>query len=292
MRVWVLGSDGEVGSALCGALAPRHDVVASSGDELDITDASALAAAMRSVRPNTIVNAAGYTDVDGAEHQPERAHQVNALAVGNLGQLARDHRVALLHFSTDFVFDGTRGKPYVEQDATNPSNAYGRSKLAGEQALLALDAPTIVFRTSCVYGLHRPNFVSTILRLARERELLRVVDDQVANPTFSRELAAAVAHVLDAVRADAYAGFASLRGVYHVAGQGSCSRHALALAALAVDPHRSEHVIRCVEPVPSSAYPLPARRPGDTSLDCSLAQRRLGIALPPWQESLARALGA
>ena len=290
MKAFILGADGQLGHELCGALSCFAEVTAATEAQFDMTDVEALRGALNAAAPDVIVNAAAYTDVDGAERNPDLAWRVNAEAVGVLGREARARGCALVHYSTDFVFDGTKGSAYLETDEPRPLNEYGRSKLGGEQALTGLDAPAIILRTAWVYSLRRKSFVSTILRLARERTTLQVVNDQVGNPTFCRDLAQATALLLFSWRDDPYGRAKALRGVYHMAGAGSCSRHELACAAVELDPARNEHKVRTIEPVPTSAYPLPAARPANASLDCTKTWVRFGVRLPGWRESLARAL--
>jgi dTDP-4-dehydrorhamnose reductase len=290
MKVFVLGADGQLGHELCGALGCFAHVVPATEAEFDMTDAAALRRALETASPDAIVNAAAYTDVDGAERDPSAAMRVNAGAVGTLGEYALGARCALVHYSTDFVFDGTKGGAYRESDAPSPLGEYGRSKLAGERVLADLGAPALVLRTAWVYSLRRKSFVSTILRLARERDELRVVADQQGSPTFCRDLAQATALLLYGARATPFESFRDARGVYHLAGGGSCTRFELARAALELDPRRAEHKVKSLVPVPTEAYPLPARRPACAPLDCSRARETFGVELPPWREALARAL--
>ncbi len=290
MRVYILGSDGQLGHELCGVLGCFAEVIRATEAGYDMTDATALRDALRSAAPDVIVNAAAYTDVDGAEREPERARKVNADAVGVLGELAVSMRCPLVHYSTDFVFDGTQSRPYTEDDTPNPLSVYGRTKLEGERALLDRGAPALILRTAWVYGTRARSFVSSVLRLAREREELRIVQDQIGNPTFCRDLAEATGLVLYEARHHPHEALAPLAGLYHVAGGGSCSRYELACAAVALDPDKRSHKVQRIVPIPTSAYPLPATRPATAALDCSKAHRVLGIRLPPWRESLARAL--
>lgn len=291
MRVLLLGGSGQVGYELHGILSVFASVLAPSSRELDITDADALTKFVCDARPSMIVNAAAYTDVEAAEREPERAMLVNGHAVGTLGELASRYGAAVVHLSTDFVFAGTKGSAYVEADATGPINAYGRSKLAGESALLALDAPAIIFRTAWVYGRRTANFVTRILAGAREPGSMRVVDDQVGSPTFCGDLAQAIGLVAFDARRAPVDYFSERRGVYHLAGGGSCSRFALAQAVIELDPRSREH--RCEGVQPATSPPSAAgatRRPANASLVCDLAADRLGVRLPPWRASLSRAL--
>lgn len=289
MKVLLLGADGQVGHELRGPLSTFAELVAATRATCDLTDLAAVRALVRSASPDVIVNTVAYNEVDKAEADREGAMRLNAELVALLGEEAKAGRGALITYSTDFVFDGEGTHPYREDDPARPLSTYGASKLAGERALLEDDAPALIFRTAWVWSLRRKSFVSTILRAARERETLKIVDDQIGNPTFARDLAVATALVLYGVRKDPHAGIAEARGVYHVAGSGFTSRHAFALAALELDPKKSEHVVKSVEAVPTSAFPTPARRPKHAPLDGSKAAAQLGITMPHWRDALARA---
>jgi dTDP-4-dehydrorhamnose reductase len=207
-----------------------------------------------------------------------------------MGEECRRMRAGLVHFSTDFVFDGKATRAYREDDATAPLGAYGRSKLAGERALADSGAPALVLRTAWVYTKWRKSFVSAILRLARERELLRIVADQVGNPTFAGDLAAVTALLLYGMRGDPFAAIDEARGVYHVAGGGQATRFELAVATLESDPLKQEHKVSKMEPIATSEYPLPAQRPAFAPLDCAKFRGRFGLGMPEWREALGRAL--
>jgi dTDP-4-dehydrorhamnose reductase len=290
MKVLLLGKDGQLGRALAGALACFAEVEGHDRASVDLSNLEAVRLAVRRARPNLVVNAAAYTDVDGAEKDEPGAMRVNAEAVGALGDECLRARIGLVHYSTDFVFDGRASRPYVESDPPAPLGAYGRSKLAGERALLEMGAPAIILRTAWVYSVGRKSFVSSILRLARERDSLRVVADQVGSPTFATDLATATALLLFAMRNDAFAAIESRRGVYHLAGTGAVSRSDFAAAILELDPRRSEHRVHAVEPIRTVDYALPAERPAYAPLDCTRARGTFGVALPPWREALGRAL--
>lgn len=278
-----------MGHELSGALASFADVVTSSRGEVSLA-AERVRPLLEETKPDVIVNASAYTDVDGAEREPEVAHAVNALLVGALGEEAKRRRAALVHISTDFVFDGEKGAPYVETDAPQPLGEYGRSKLAGERALSEMDAPAVVLRTAWVYSLRRKSFVTTMLRLAREREELSVVTDQIGSPTFCRDLAQGIALILYGSRANAVEMLRAARGVYHFAGSGSVSRYDWTRAILELDPRASEHRVKALHRIEAAQFPLPARRPRGTPLDTSKAFAQWGVRLPPWRDALARAL--
>ena len=291
MRTLLLGADGQLGFELRSKLAHLGDLGAATRATVDLADGAALRSALRTHAPDLVVNAAAWTDVDGAEKDPEGAMRINRDAVAILGEESLRAPFALVHVSTDFVFDGASTRAYVETDATNPLNVYGRSKLEGERALLDLDAPALILRTAWVWSLRRKSFVTTILRVAREREVMKVVDDQVGNPTLARDLAEAIARIVEPLRADVVEGVRSARGLYHAAGTGAVSRFDFARAILDDDPARHEQVVRTLEPVPSEAFPLPARRPKHAPLDTTKLRDRFGVELPAWRTSLRAAFG-
>jgi len=272
-----------------GALGCFASVVGLTRADGDLGDIDAVRRKVREVAPDAVVNAASFNDVDGAERDPDAAMHVNAKAVAALGEEARG-RFALVHHSTDFVFDGRASRPYVETDATAPLGAYGRSKAAGERALAEIGAPAIVLRTAWVYSLRRKSFVSAMLRLAREREVVKVVADQAGNPTFCRDLAVATALLLYGARRAPLAMFEEARGLYHLTGDGVATRYELAKAV--VELARPTEGARFAEivPISTSEYPLPAERPAYAPLDCAKIAERFGVRLPPWRDSLARAL--
>ena len=290
MRVLLLGATGQLGWELMGLLPAFADVIAPARAEAPLDDLDRLRACVRAARPAVIVNAAAWTDVDGAEADEAGAMRANRDAVALLGGEAAALRAALVHFSTDFVFDGERGAPYREDDAPNPLGAYGRSKLAGERALVDEDAPALVLRTAWVYSVRARSFVSAILGAARKRPELRVVSDQIGHPTFARDLAAATALILRGIQPHPFESARDARGIYHAAAAGACSRFELAEAAIALDPRTAEHVVERVVPVTSAEYPLPARRPREVILDGRKLRERFGLTLPPWRDGLRRAL--
>jgi dTDP-4-dehydrorhamnose reductase len=290
MEIVLLGSAGQLGLSLSGTLGSFARVTAFDRGSLDLANVGALRDALRAARPAVVVNAAAFTDVDGAEKDEAGAMRVNRDAVAAMGEECRRLRAGLLHYSTDFVFDGKASRPYREDDPAEPLGAYGRSKLAGERALADSGAPAIVLRTAWLYSPRRRSFVNSILRLARERETLRVVSDQAGSPTFAGDVACATALLLYGSRKDPFAAIDEARGVYHLAGGGIATRFDLATATIAQDPAPAEHRVRNVEPVSTADYPLPAPRPAFAPLDCEKIQKRFGIALPFWRDALARSL--
>lgn len=285
--VLVTGRNGQLGWELERALARENGVpwrvVALDRSGVDLADADALRRVLRETAPAVILNAAAYTAVDRAETEPELAHKVNALAPGILAEEAQRSGALLVHYSTDFVFDGARSGAYGEQNATHPLSEYGRSKLEGERAVAAAGGDHLILRTSWVYAARGSNFVLTMLKLARERERLRVVADQVGCPTWARPLAQATTALLrDIPRARAAS------GLYHLAARGAVSRSNLARAAIAIARRKAPpgQPWAEIEDIASSEYPLPAARPLNSELDSRRFEQTFGIALPPWEDEL------
>ncbi len=289
----VTGARGQVGYELVRELAPLGRVVAFTREECDLERPDVAARAVAAARPSVVVNAAAYTAVDRAESDAERCRAVNADAPGALAAAAADCGAAFVHYSTDYVFDGAKAGAYLEDDAPNPQGVYGATKLDGERAVLVANPAAAVFRTSWVFGARGQNFLRTMLRLARERDELRVVADQVGAPTWSRAIAAATAQVVGAaIRAPegAAAWLAHRRGVVHLTSGGSTSWHGFAEAILAVDPGRAEHRAARVVPISTAEFPTPARRPANSVLDNSRLRERFGLQLPDWRTQLQLAL--
>lgn len=288
-RILLIGSNGQVGWELCRTLAPLGEVIAASlegeqGPAIDLMDAGALRRLVEDTRPDAVINAAAYTAVDPAETDRERAWRINAEAVGELGAVLADRGVPILHYSTDFVFPGTSDHPYREDDTPGPLNVYGETKLGGERALLESGAPALIFRTSWVYGARGSNFLLTMLRLFRERAELRVVDDQIGSPTWSRMLAEISAQVLYRVLRGEL-DLSQAGGLYHLSGAGQVSWYGFACAILEASGEECDLI-----PIPSSEYPAPARRPAFSVLDNRRFQDTFGLAMPEWRLSLAHCL--
>jgi len=285
LRILLIGSNGQIGWELQRTLPDLGELIALGRAELDLTVLDEISAAVRDIKPGLIVNAAAYTAVDRAEEEPELAMTVNGVAPGVMAEEAGRIGAVLVHYSTDYVFDGTKGAPYLEDDSPNPINVYGQTKLAGERAIQETKAPHIIFRTSWVYGLRGKNFLRKILRLAREKEELGIVDDQVGTPNWCRTVAAATVAIL---KKD----FAFIRmkgglgGIYNLSSSGSTTWFGFARAILDGDPLKEEHICRRVEPIKTCQYPTPARRPLYSVLDNSKIQRTFGVRLGPWEEEL------
>lgn len=288
-KILVTGGTGQVGGALIRTLSELGDVYAPGRSELDLANADSIRRTMRAFNPDWVVNPGAYTAVDKAESEPDAAHAINAVAPGVLGEEAARSGAAVLHFSTDYVFDGAKTEPYIETDATAPLNVYGATKLAGEEALAASGAAYAIFRTSWVYGATGRNFILTILRLVREREILRIVGDQHGAPTWSGDLARAAAHVI--ARAGVPEDLREFGGVYHATSRGETTWSGFAQAAL--DRVRAKEPggkLATIEAITTEEYPTPARRPRNSRLDCSRLRDRLGWTLPNWEDSLDRVM--
>ncbi len=286
-RLLVIGKIGQVGWELRRTLAPLGSLVCVDYPEIDLTDADSIRKWVRDTQPDVVVNAAAYTAVDKAETETERCHKINGVAPGLLAEAAKAAGALVVHYSTDYVYDGTKSEPYVETDTPNPLSAYGRSKLAGDQAIIASGIGHLIFRLCWVYGARGQNFMLTIMRLAREREKLRIVNDQFGCPTWSRMIAETTALVLKQVLTSLEPG--SFSGIYHLAASGHTTWHGFASAIVAQMPAEQK---KCkeVEPITTVDYPLPARRPAYSVLSCEKLKRIFSLQLPSWDESLLRVL--
>jgi len=298
IRALVTGAGGQVGAQVVRELSGRAEVIALDRAGLDLADASAVRARLREAQPHLIVNAAAYTAVDRAESQESLALAVNGAAPGVMAEEARRTGALLVHFSTDYVFDGTKAGAYLESDATHPLNAYGRTKLEGERRIAASGCPHVVLRTSWVYGPRGSNFVLTMLRLARARDELRVVDDQHGAPTSSLQLARAVRRLLvggDSPRAVALADLERLArssGLYHATAAGETTWHGFATAIFAAAPRSIAPRTPRVVPIPTRDYPTPARRPANSVLGNAKLRETFGVELEDWRAGLAETLSA
>ncbi len=301
--ILLLGRQGQVGWELARTLAPLGPVIALARADLDLRDADAIRRTVRSARPRLIVNAAAYTEVDRAETQAELAMAINGLAPAVLAEEAKRLGAALVHYSTDYVFDGTGDRPWRENDPIAPVNAYGASKHAGEEAIAACGVDHLIFRTAWVYTNRGRNFLKTMQRLARERDELRVVADQHGAPTWARLIAEATALVLAASRhGDGWETLADRGGLYHLTAAGETTWCGFADAIVAASARATDEEAQADEEaqggrrarvvaIPTSDYPTPAKRPAYSVLDCSRLAETFGIRLPDWRDGLALCLG-
>lgn len=290
--ILLLGKDGQVGWQLQRSLAPLGKVTAVGRGECDLADADRLRALLRAQRPQLIVNAAAYTAVDRAESEPELAWRVNAQAPGVLAEEAKALGSLLVHYSTDYVFDGGKPTPYVESDAPHPLSVYGRSKLAGEQAIAAAGCRALIFRTSWVFGARGHNFVKTVLRLAGEGRALRIVDDQIGSPTPAAMISSVTGLVLAVLRRGG--ALADGAQVYHLAAANPVSWCGFA-RAIVEDAARTPGFSGLPAPeaitaIATADYPLPAPRPANSRLDCGRLEADFGLAMPDWRPYLNRML--
>jgi dTDP-4-dehydrorhamnose reductase len=290
MRILLLGKTGQLGWELERTIAPLGEVYALGPQELNLTDLDALAGLIHKLQPQVIVNASAYTAVDRAESQVDLAMLLNAQAPAVMAKAARTLNAALIHFSTDYVFDGEKDLAYTEADPTNPLNVYGQSKLNGDLAIIEAGCAHLILRTSWVYSLRGDSFVSKTLAWARQQETLRIVSDQVGNPTWARMLAEMTAAVLAQSIPSPQKYFSTRSGVYHLGGSGSVSRFDFARAILRLDPRAEQQTTRTLEAASTADFPTPARRPLRTSLDCSLFESTFGLRLPNWEDCLRLAM--
>jgi dTDP-4-dehydrorhamnose reductase len=285
MKILLTGKNGQVGWELQRTLAPLGEVVAVDRQPLDLGNPDSIRSVIREVKPDLIVNPAAYTAVDKAESETELAMAVNGIAPGIMAEEAKKLGAALIHYSTDYVFDGSKSSPYTEEDTPNPLNVYGKTKLAGEQAIQAVGVPHLILRTSWVYGMRGRNFLLTILRLAKERDELKIVDDQIGAPTWSRMIAEATAQILaQSVLPLPHhpLPIAEVSGVYNLTAAGRTSWRGFT-QAIVENAQAGTRVI----PILTADYPLPAPRPLFSRLAGEKLTRNFGMKLPPWEESLA-----
>lgn len=293
-KILLTGATGQVGFELRRTLAPLGPVIALSSRQLNLVDADAIRRTVRDIDPQLIVNAAAYTAVDKAETEVDLAMTVNSIAPGVLAEEAQRLGAGLVHYSTDYVFDGAKPDAYLETDTPNPTSAYGASKLAGERAIQSVGAPHLIFRTSWVYGARGRNFLLTILRLARERDNLRVVADQIGAPTWSRMIAEATALAITqwCPVSNHQSPLNELSGIYHLTNAGETSWHGFAQAilreyrALPVDMPPLLATPLEVDAITTEQYPLPAKRPANSVLNNAKLRRVFRLQMPEWQDAL------
>jgi dTDP-4-dehydrorhamnose reductase len=281
-KILVTGAGGQVGHELARVLPPHGEVVALDRSQLDLVDIDVLRKTIRAIRPQIVVNAAAYTAVDQAEREPELAEAINARAPGVLAEEAKRLGATLIHYSTDYVFDGTASAPYGEDAPTGPLGVYGASKLHGELAIAAVDGASIILRTSWVYALRGHNFLLTIRRLAATREELRIVADQIGVPNWAHSIAMTTAKLIERGPAD----LAERRGLYHLSGTGVTSWFEFARAI--VGPVELPRLV----PITTAEYPTAARRPAYAVLSSAKFERTFGLDLPEWRAMLQDCLSS
>ncbi len=290
MKILLLGKNGQIGWELQRTLAPLGEVVALGSDELDLAQPPQILETIRREQPEIIVNAAAYTAVDRAEQEQDLAMAVNSIAPGVMAEEALKLGAALIHYSSDYVFDGEKGGMYVESDPPNPLSQYGRSKLEGEKAIEQVGGVHLILRTSWVYGLRRDNFVMKVLKWARSQQTLRIAADQFGSPTWSRVLAEVTALVLAKGRDDVLGWLQERTGIYHLAGKGAASRFDWAKAIVSLDSGRANSAASEVQPARAEEFPTAARRPVYSALSCDRFEEVFGLLIPDWQDALALAM--
>jgi dTDP-4-dehydrorhamnose reductase len=285
-RVLVTGSDGQVGRALLNKFDGAAELVPCNRSVLDLSKPNEIRAKVREVAPDVIINAGAYTAVDRAESERELAMAINGHAPGVLAEEAKRAGALLVHYSTDYVFDGSKAEPWVEDDPTNPLSVYGASKLAGEEAIRAVGGQYLIFRTSWVYAPEGKNFALTMLHLGRERDSLNVVDDQIGAPTTAAELARATQEITTGVLEEKYGLETDWPGTYHMTCSGSVSWCGFARAIFERAPELVGGKTPTVNPIKTSEYPTPAKRPLNSVLANEKLQQRFGLTLKDWQAAL------
>ena len=291
-RILLIGKEGQVGGELSSLLQPLGELITCGEKDLDLTEESRIRQKIREIQPHVIVNAAAYTAVDKAEEEPDLALAVNATAPAILAEEAKQLGAALVHYSTDYVFDGEKQGPYTEEDSPNPLGVYGRTKLAGDEAIQSAGLPYFIFRTSWVYGLKGKNFLLTLQRLAKERDELKIVDDQIGSPTWCRTIAQTTANILTQILPQNspgnLSGFEQASGLYNLVCGGKTSWFGFAQAIL--ETSTSSQMTQ-LSPIPTSEYPTPAKRPPNSVLSTQKLRSAFGITLPDWDVTLKYCLG-
>ena len=287
MKILLTGCSGQVGWELARALLPLGEVIAVNRSQADLSDPDGLRRTVQKLNPDVIVNPAAYTAVDKAESERDLAFLINAEAPRVLAEEAAKNASLLIHYSTDYVFDGTKHAPYTEDDTVHPVNVYGQSKLAGEQAIQAAGVDHLILRTSWVYAARGQNFLKTILRLAAEREELNIVADQIGSPTWARLIAETTAHALrQSLLERQQGGFSS--GIYNLTSAGETSWHGFAQTIVEIARQQGTQPLknRVIKPIPTTDYPVPAKRPLNSRLSTSRLEQRFGLKMPTWDDAL------
>jgi dTDP-4-dehydrorhamnose reductase len=286
-KIVLFGKNGQLGGELI-KLLPEEELHAFDYPEVDFNDFESIEKILDTTKPGLVINAAAYTNVDGAESETELANTVNGHAVGLIARKSKEHQAGFIHFSTDFVFDGKKTQAYTETDQPNPINAYGASKLLGEEQTTSNCNSYLTFRLSWVYTLEKPSFLSKVLAWSKNNEVLKIVDDQVSNPTWAAMVAKQVDQIMNAHSGQWHDRFLDIAGIYHLTGAGSVSKYEWAKEIIRLN--LNEQRAHTVLPVASSYFPTPAVRPAFSSLNCDKFERTFGAKLPGWRDSLIQAM--
>lgn len=285
MKVLLTGKNGQVGYELVRGLQALADVVATDRDSFDLASTAEIEQKIKAINPDLIINAAAYTAVDKAEQDYQQAHLINSVAPGQIAKTCRELDIPIIHFSTDYVFDGSKEVPWKETDTPSPINTYGETKLGGELAVQASGAAYMIFRTSWVYGARGQNFYRTMCRLAEEKTSLNIVDDQIGAPTWSRHIADVVCQIITMAKSSKQDFWQENSGLYHLTASGQTSWCGFA-NAIFEELSQKQLTTPAVTAITSKDYPLPAKRPAYSCLDNSLLNERFLIELPHWRDSL------
>jgi len=286
MKILLLGNTGQLGWELNRTLLNLGDLTAVDYPHINMADPDNICSVIREHQPDLIINATAYTDVNQAETDPDLAMAINGTGPGIIAEEARKGKCAMIHYSTDYVFDGTLGRPYIEEDLPNPLSVYGETKLAGEKSVSDVGGAYIIFRTSWVYSLRRPSFVIKVFQWSREHETLYIVDDQISNPTWARSLAESTGFVIALTKDGLIEHFTEKSGLYHLAGGGSCSRFEWAKEILSLDPNPEEQLAKQVLPAKSTDFNSPAMRPLKSHLNCLKFESTFNLKLAHWKVDL------
>ena len=292
MRILLLGNSGQLGWELERTLAPLGELNTCDYPALNLSNPASFVQVFRDCQPDLLVNATAYTAVDRAESEPDLAYAINALAPGVMADEAHHSGAAFIHYSTDYVFDGCKGTPYVETDPPSPLSVYGRTKLAGEQAIQQAGGAYMILRTSWVYSLRRDSFVSKVLGWARQQETLKLVDDQVSGPTWAYTLADVTRQLISLGGDHLASWFAEHLGLYHLAGSGFCSRYEWGRMILELDRYKEEQRVRQILSAKTAEFLTPAKRPLFSALNCDLFNQTFQLQLPDWKVALKLAMEA
>jgi len=285
MKILLLGKNGQVGWELARAMLPLGEVIALDRQQMDFVNLEALRLTIHAIHPDLIVNAAAYTAVDKAESEQENTFLCNATAVDAIAQEAKKIGALLIHYSTDYIFDGTKNSPYLENDVVNPLNVYGKSKLAGENAIIASGVDYLILRTTWVFAARGQNFLKSILRLAAERDTLNIVADQIGAPTWARVIAQTTAHIIQQVKQERENKL-FVSGVFHLTSAGDTSWHGFAQKIVELASPHCQLKTHVISPIPTSQYPTPAKRPLNSRLCTDKLTQRFGVVMPTWETSL------
>jgi dTDP-4-dehydrorhamnose reductase len=292
MKILLIGRTGQLGWELERSLLPLGELIALDYPEIDLTDKNSLRRWIQGEKPNLVVNAAAYTAVDQAEKESELAFEINAAGPGIIAAEAFSLGAVLVHFSTDYVFDGNKNSMYKETDPPNPINVYGESKLAGEDAIAETGCSHFIFRTSWLYSTRKKCFVTKVLNWSRTQKQIRIVTDQIGSPTWSRTLADMTALTVKVIASHNSSWVEKKSGIYHLAGNEAVSRFEWAKHILRLDPRREEQILDSLEPALSRDFPTAAKRPEFSALDCSLIQDVFSVTIPDWLTALELAISS